>query len=147
MAYNELMKVGFPTSIEMAELLNHMSLESHHLSLGLNTCCLILLLSNGFQGRDFLFGKTAIHFRPGKKRLLDKLCDELKQRDVCNVMTNFKKGFVAFMRRVLYVRIMFLDLLLDRREFKYIYFMKILRKIKSINSKYTQNYGNQFCFQ
>lgn len=122
MAYNELMKVGFPSSIKYAELLKNINLEIHHLSLGSNTCCLILLLSNGFHSRDFSLGNTAVHFRPGKQQLLDKL----KQLDICHVMANFKKGYAEFMRRVLYVRFMFLDVLLVRCEFSYIYSAKII---------------------
>lgn len=118
-AYYELMKVGFPSKVEMAELFGIIepSLESRHVSLGLNNCCLILLLANGFQARDFVFGKTEIHFRPGKQQLLDELCDEMKQPDISNIISKFKKGFVAFMRRVLYLRIMFLARILGQRKF------------------------------
>lgn len=115
MAYNELMKVGFPSNIGMDELLKYIgpSLESRHTSLGLNNCCLILLLANGFQSRDFVFGKTEIHFRPGKEQMLEKLCYEMKQPDISNTIIKFKKGFVAFMRRVLIIRFIFLK----EREF------------------------------
>lgn len=110
MAYYELMKVGFPSKIEMAKFLKNIksSLESRHRSLGLNSCCLILLLANGFQPRDFVFGKTEIHFRPGKEQLLEKLCHEMKQPDISNIISKFKKRFVVFMRCVFLIRFIFL---------------------------------------
>lgn len=110
MAYYELMEVGSPSKIEKAQLLKSIEpcLENRHKSLGLNGCCLIFLLANGFQSRDFVFGKTEIHFRPGKEQLLDKLRDEMKQPDISNFISKFNKRFVAFMRRVLYLRFIFL---------------------------------------
>lgn len=119
MAYYELMEVGFPTKIEMDKLLEKIkpSLENRHIAVGLKSCCLILLLSYGLQKTDFVFGKTMVHFRPGKQQFLDKFNQDLKEDSIENVMSKFKKGFVAFMIRVFHIRFVFLAQFLAISEF------------------------------
>lgn len=112
------MQFGFLLKIQITELFKIVEpfLEIRHMSVGMNTCCRILLLASGFQPKDFIFGKTEIHFRPGNSCLLDKLRGEIKQSNG-NVTLRFKKVFVAFMRRVLYLRFIFLG----AREFSSFY--------------------------
>lgn len=109
MAYRSLMELGYPIKIPIAELFQKLQpyLEQRHISIGSNVCCRIFLLAIGFLSEDFKFGKTEIHFRPGRKHLLDLLNVEF-QKSKNDITVRFKKGFISFMRRSLFISIRFM---------------------------------------
>lgn len=111
MAYCKLMQLGFPIKMPIAELSHKLKLcmEPHHTmpNIGVNNCCIFFLLASGFHRDDFRLGKTAIHFRPGKCHLLDKMKTDFQESNNLQIAIKFKKGFNAFIRRSLYISIRF----------------------------------------
>lgn len=109
LAYYNLMQCGYPTKIGIVEFYNKlkMHLEPRHISIGMHNCCKIVLLASGFLSKDFKFGKTEIHIRPGNYHLVDQLNVELERPD-SEITVKFKRKFIAFMCRVLFKSIWFM---------------------------------------
>lgn len=110
MAYLKLTQLGFPTKISIADFFQNLQpyLEQRHISIGVNNCCKIYLLASNFLPEDFKFGKSEIHFRPGKCDLLDQMKKEFQQPNNSQVGARFKTEFIASMRRILHIRIRFI---------------------------------------
>lgn len=100
MAYFDLMQISFPSKIKISELLKNVE-PRHRSMIGEKKCCQILLLGINFQLKDFKIGKTEVHIRPGKINLLDETNEEDK-------IMNFQKNFLAFMRRIIFIRLRFI---------------------------------------
>lgn len=111
MAYLKLTQLGYPIKIQIAELFQKLQpyLEQRHISIGANNCCKIFLFANKFMPEDFKFGKTEIHFRPGKFGLLDQMNNEFQLSNNCHIAAKFRTGFISFMRRILSIRIRFIS--------------------------------------
>lgn len=115
-AYYELIQFGYPIKIKIADLYAKLEpiLKPHHLKLGQNKCCQILLLEYGFELRDFKFGKIDIHIRAGKSHRLDHLQQKMEQFKE-EVATQFRSGFIAYMRRIHIICLQFIG----AREYKF----------------------------
>lgn len=108
-AYYNLMQIGYPTKVSIDELYHKLKfyLELRHTSIGVNNCCMIFLLASGFISKDFKFGKTKIHIRPGKVELLNRMNVEF-QRPNNEIKFKFNESFKKFMWRVFYMRVRFM---------------------------------------
>lgn len=109
MAFYNLMQLGYPTKISIDDLHHKLKpyVKPRHTSIGVNNYCMIFLLASGFLSKDFKFGKTEIHVRPGKFQLLDRMNAEF-QRPNNEIKVKFNESFKKFMRRVFYIRIRFM---------------------------------------
>lgn len=100
MAYLKLTQIGYPIKISIADFFQRLQpfLEKRHISTGVNNCCKIFLFASNFKPTDFKFGKTEIHFRPGKSNLLDQMNKELQPANNSQNAAKFKTGFKAYCR-------------------------------------------------
>lgn len=102
MAYFAIMKIGFPLKIKKTELMEKCQLESRHISIGVDMCCRILLLASGFKVDEFKIGYEEVHFRSGICHLLDEILESNKEA----LTLKLNKGFSAFQRRMIYLRLL-----------------------------------------
>lgn len=100
LAYYDLMQFGYPNKIPIIDLFEKLKpyLEPRHISIGVNNCCELFLLSIGFLSKDFKLGKTEIHFRPVNFHVMDRINVEFTQSKN-QIEFKFEKGFNAFMQR------------------------------------------------
>lgn len=108
LAYYSLMEIGYPVKIPITEFFHNLQpyLEKQHIGIGTVNCCRIFLLVLGLLAKDFKFGKTEIHIRPGSALVLNRLCFKVALDN--EHVIKFRKELIAFMRRILYIRIRFL---------------------------------------
>lgn len=108
-AYYNLMQMGYPLKVSISEFYQKLLvyLEPRHISIGMNNCCKIFLMSNNFLCKDFKFGTTEIHVRPGKRHLIDSMMTNFQEPNNA-IAVKFKNGFVDYMRRIFYIRVRFL---------------------------------------
>lgn len=112
-AYSDLMQMGYPSKIQIEKLFEKIEvlLDPRHVSVGKNMCCQIFLLGSGFQFENFKFGRTEVRIRAGKFHLLDNIFDKISKQGNESTKLHalkFKRGFVAFRCRVLFLRLRFL---------------------------------------
>lgn len=110
LAYNKLMQLGFPVKITINEFFQKIKpfLEPRYLAGPVKNCCLIFLLSTGFQCKDFRTGNTEIHFRPGNSEKIDLmnqmiLISDNRIRD--EIVLKYKKRFNRLQRTGLWIMI------------------------------------------
>lgn len=128
-AYYNLMQMGYPLKISIndfyAKLMTY--LEPRHISIGINSCCKIFLMSNNILSKDFKFGATEIHVRPGKRHLIDIMMTNFQKLNN-DIGVKFNSGFNAYMRRIIYIRIRFLG----KREYDLFLYIFYYLRLSSI---------------
>lgn len=73
-AYNHLMRVGYPTHIVMEVL--YQTFEPYKFQLNdAKTICKSFLYSIGFKTSDFKFGNSKLFLRPGKRDILNRFLE------------------------------------------------------------------------
>lgn len=97
LAYYRLFQVGFPIKIPVDIFFEKVKayLKPNHENVEVKNCCVIFLLTMGFECKDFKIGKTEIHFRPGKLNIIDEMNAIINRYDD-EYAKKFSKRFSVF---------------------------------------------------